>query len=188
MDEKFIIASDIHGSAAWCDKLLNVFKRENPTKLILLGDLLYHGPRNPFPDGYAPMEVAEKLGAIKEKLVCVRGNCDSEVDQMVLPFPILADSAMLSAGGKTLFLTHGHLFSDTNPPPMQSGEILLNGHFHLPTFKRLENGAFYANCGSVALPKDGSPHSCILFTGDEFLWEDLATGKIFHRAKCNATY
>lgn len=188
MDEKFIIASDIHGSAYWCEKLLEVYRREQPTKLVLLGDILYHGPRNPFPDGYKPQDVADKLNTIKDRIICVRGNCDSEVDQMVLNFPILADYALLSANGKTFFLTHGHLFSDGNPPPLSSGETLLNGHFHLPTFKRLDGGINYANCGSVALPKDGSPHSCVIFQGSELSWLDLSSGKVFHKVDLNRTF
>ena len=188
MAEKFIIASDIHGSAYWCEKLLSFYRMERPQKLVLLGDILYHGPRNPLPDGYAPQEVADKLNAIKESVLCVRGNCDSEVDQMVLKFPILADYALLSANGNAFFLTHGHLFSADNPPPLSQGETLFNGHFHLPTFKRLDGGINYANCGSVALPKDGSPHSCILLNGDELIWIDLASGKEFHKVALSKNY
>ncbi len=181
MDEKFIIASDIHGSAFWCDKLLAFAEKVQPDKLLLLGDLLYHGPRNPLPTGYAPKEVFEMLNAVKDKILCVRGNCDSEVDQMVLEFPVLADYAMLFVGGKKFYLTHGHLSGEHNPPPLQEGEILLNGHTHDPVCKTLENGIVYANCGSVALPKVGTPHSCILFEKGEFVWIDLETETPFKR-------
>ena len=177
--EKIIIASDIHGSAHWCAELLSAFENEQADRLVLLGDLLYHGPRNDFPDEYSPRKVFDMLNAIKEKIVCVRGNCDSEVDQMVLEFPIMADYALMSVNGKTLFLTHGHLFNATMPPLLKKGDLLLNGHFHTPTCCEMENGAFYVNCGSVSLPKDGTPHSYILLDGNTLYLKDLETGGIF---------
>lgn len=176
---KYLIASDIHGSAAWCRRLLAAFTNEGADKLVLLGDILYHGPRNDFPDEYAPKEVFAMLNAVKDKILCVRGNCDSEVDQMVLEFPILADYALLSHGEKTLFLTHGHLFNDQNPPLLKAGDVLFNGHFHLPCHKTMEKGATYANCGSVSLPKEGFPHSYILLDNDTLYWKDLETGGFF---------
>ena len=179
MKEKLIIASDIHGSSFWCEKLVNAFHAEGAKTLLLLGDLLYHGPRNPLPDGYAPMEVAKLLSSVKENLLCVRGNCDSEVDQMVLDFPMLADYAMVLWNGKRVYATHGHLFSADNPPPLASGDLLVNGHFHEPAYKSLENGILYANCGSVALPKSGTAHSYMVFDGETLIWKDLATGKEF---------
>ncbi|MBR2341705.1 MAG: phosphodiesterase [Clostridia bacterium] len=179
MKEKLIIASDIHGSAFWCQKLIELFEREGAKNLLLLGDLLYHGPRNPLPDGYAPMEVAKMLSAIKEKLICVRGNCDSEVDQMVLDFPMLADSGVVLWNGKRIHATHGHLWSADNTPPLSSGDLFVNGHFHEPALKILESGATYANCGSVALPKANTPHSCIIFDGESLIWKDLQTGEPF---------
>ena len=176
---KLLIASDIHGSAYWCRALIERINAEQPDLILILGDLLYHGPRNDFPDGYSPKKVFAMLNAIKDKILCVRGNCDSEVDQMVLEFPIMADYALLSCGEKTLFLTHGHLFDDQNPPLLKAGDVLLNGHFHNPRHKVLENGAIYANCGSVALPKDGTPHSYILLDGNTLYWKDLETGGFF---------
>lgn len=176
---KYIIASDIHGSAQWCEELLSAFQNEGADKLILLGDLLYHGPRNDFPDRYAPKQVFAALNAIKDKIVCVRGNCDSEVDQMVLEFPCLADYALLSLGNRTLFLTHGHLFNHNNPPLLQKGDFLLNGHFHAPACYELPNGAFYVNCGSVSLPKEGTPHSYLLLDENTLYFKDLETGGIF---------
>ncbi len=175
---KYIIASDIHGSYFWCEKLLQAFENEKADKLVLLGDLLYHGPRNDFPDGYSPKDVLSALNKFKDKIIAVRGNCDSEVDQMVLEFPIMADYAQLSVGKTTFFLTHGHLFSETNAP-VQKGEVIFNGHFHLPCHKALPNGGTYANCGSVALPKDGTPHSYILLEKDTLIWKNLQTGEIF---------
>lgn len=180
---KYVIASDIHGSAFWCEKLLAAFETENADKLILLGDLLYHGPRNDFPDEYAPKKVFAMLNAVKEKLLCVRGNCDSEVDQMVLEFPIMADYALLAYDGGKLFATHGHLYNTETPPLLQAGDILLNGHFHTPCHQAMQNGAIYANCGSVALPKDGTPHSYLVFEDGKLTWKDLATGKIFDEYK-----
>ena len=176
---KYIIASDIHGSAYWCKELLSAFENEGADKLILLGDLLYHGPRNDFPDEYSPKQVFAMLNAIKDKLLCVRGNCDSEVDQMVLEFPIMADYAVLSLGNRTLFLTHGHLFNADMPPLLKDGDILFNGHFHAPANYAMACGATYANCGSVSLPKEGTPHSYILIEEDTLYWKDLETGGIF---------
>lgn len=177
--QKYIIASDIHGSAYWCQQLLSAMENEGAEKLILLGDLLYHGPRNDFPDEYAPKKVFAMLNAIKEKILCVRGNCDSEVDQMVLEFPIMADYALLDGGKCNLFLTHGHLFNADMPPLLQKNDLLFNGHFHTPCCKEMENGAIYANCGSVSLPKEGFPHSYILFDNGVLYWKDLETGGIF---------
>ena len=176
---KIMIASDIHGSADWCAQLLEAFENEGADKLVLLGDLLYHGPRNDFPDGYSPKKVFEMLNAVKDKLLCVRGNCDSEVDQMVLEFPIMADYALLEANGRKLFLTHGHLFNKENPPLLQKGDLLLNGHFHSPCNQEMENGAIYLNCGSVALPKEDTPHSYIVFEDNTLSWKDLETGGMF---------
>jgi putative phosphoesterase len=176
---KILIASDIHGSAYWCARLLEEFENEGADKLVLLGDLLYHGPRNDFPDDYSPKKVFAMLNAIKDKLVCVRGNCDSEVDQMVLEFPMMADYALLEANGKRLFLTHGHLFNKENPPLLQKGDLLLNGHFHSPCNQEMENGAIYINCGSVALPKDETPHSFIVLEDNTLSWKDLETGGMF---------
>lgn len=176
---KAIIASDIHGSAYWCAELLAAFENEGAEKLVLLGDLLYHGPRNDFPDDYSPKKVFAMLNAIKEKLLCVRGNCDSEVDQMVLEFPMMADYALLTVKERTLFLTHGHLFNADIPPLLKAGDLLFNGHFHTPENRILDNGAIYANCGSVSLPKEGTPHSYILIDEDVVYWKDLETGGIF---------
>lgn len=172
-----MIASDIHGSAYWCEKLAEAFAGENPDKLVLLGDLLYHGPRNPLPDGYDPKRVAEILNALSPRVLSVRGNCDAEVDQMMLRFPVLADYALVYAGGKTLFATHGHLYNKESLPPLAPGDILLNGHFHVPCHESLPGGALYANCGSVALPKDNTPHSFLLFEGGNLIWKDLEGGE-----------
>ncbi len=175
----YLIASDIHGSAFWCEKLLEAFANENAEKLVLLGDILYHGPRNDFPDDYSPKKVFAMLNAVKEKILCVRGNCDSEVDQMVLEFPILADYALGCAGERTLFFTHGHLFNEDDPPLLKEKDILFNGHFHTPTIRQMEGGAYYVNCGSVSLPKPDTPHSYILIEDGVLYLKDLETGGIF---------
>ena len=176
---KLIIASDIHGSAKWCRLLLDALENETADKLILLGDLLYHGPRNDFPDEYSPREVFAMLNAVKDKITAIRGNCDSEVDQMVLEFPCLADYALIDDNGRTLFLTHGHLYNTQNLPLLKKGDLLLNGHFHTPENRVLDNGAYYANCGSTALPKADTPHSYILVEDGVLYWKDLETGGIF---------
>ena len=183
-NKKIMIASDIHGSAYWCEKLVAAYRRENPEKLLLLGDLLYHGPRNELPDEYSPKRVTALLNPLKENLLCVRGNCDAEVDQMVLEFPVMADYALLFAAGKTLYATHGHLFDADNPPPRRACGILLIGHFHVPCHKELKGGILYANCGSGALPKNATPHSYLLLENDELFWKDLGDEcKIFDRRK-----
>ena len=176
---KLIIASDIHGSAKWCRMLLEEFHNQTADRLILLGDLLYHGPRNDFPDEYAPKEVFAMLNSIKNKITAIRGNCDSEVDQMVLEFPCLADYALIDDNGRTLFLTHGHLYNAQALPLLKKGDLLLNGHFHAPCFQTLENGAYYANCGSTALPKEDTPHSYLVYENGELTFVDLETGGLF---------
>ena len=181
---KYLVASDIHGSSFWCKKLLELADKQGVDKILLVGDLLYHGPRNPFPEGYDTQKVYEWLNARKDSLLCVRGNCDSEVDQMVLSFPMLDDYKALPLGNRTLYLTHGHLHETDKPfIPLKADDLQINGHFHVPTFKRLENGVLYANCGSVGLPKDGSPHSCMLLTEDGIEWIDLSTLSPFHRQR-----
>ncbi|MBQ8320129.1 MAG: phosphodiesterase [Clostridia bacterium] len=177
--KKIVIASDIHGSAYWCEKLLSFFENAGAEKLVLLGDLLYHGPRNPLPLGYDTLSVTKQLNAYKEKIVAVRGNCDSEVDQMVLEFPCLADYALLPWGERTLFLTHGHL----TLPTLEKNVAVVQGHTHLAGVTTGEQGGQVFNDGSVALPKSGKPHSCILLEDDLLSWIDLETGAVFFTQK-----
>ena len=175
---RWMTASDIHGSAKWCRAMLDAFDREGADRLLLLGDLLYHGPRNDLPEEYAPKEVLALLNARRERLMCVRGNCDTEVDQMVLHFPILSDSALLVLDGLTIHATHGHIHGPDTPPPLRQGDILLCGHFHVPV--RRDCGRYtYLNPGSVALPKENSPHSCMVLEGGQFTWLDVVTGQPF---------
>ena len=169
---KWMIASDIHGSAACCEKLLAAFGREQADRLLLLGDLLYHGPRNDLPQGYAPKEVIAQLSGVKDKVFCVRGNCEAEVDQMVLPFPVLADYCLLEQKGRVIFATHGHHYNLENPPLLQPGDVLLHGHTHIPA-KDNSLGIWYLNPGSVSIPKENSPHSYMTLEDGQFLWKDL---------------
>lgn len=173
---KLMIASDIHGSFFFCQKLIEAFNKENPDRLLLLGDILYHGPRNDLPEEYAPKKVIPVLNEIKDKLLCVRGNCDTEVDQMVLDFPILADYCIIECGNKTVYATHGHNFGETNPPPLAKGSILLGGHTHVPKCTEYEN-FIYMNPGSVSIPKENSHHGYMIYESGAFLWKDL-DGKV----------
>ena len=176
---KILIASDLHGSARYCRALLEAVRREEADRVVLLGDLLYHGPRNPLPEEYDTQATAAMLGELTGRVLCVRGNCDSEVDQMVLPFPILADSAWLAAEGAECYLTHGHLHGPDDPPPLAPGECLVCGHTHLPVLRRMKKGFTYLNPGSLSLPKEGTPHSYLTLEAGVFTWRDALTGDAF---------
>lgn len=170
---KYLIASDIHGSALFCGKMLEFAEKMKADRIILLGDLLYHGPRNHLPDGYDPKAVIAQLNACKEKLICVRGNCDAEVDQMVLDFPIMADYMILPAGNRLIYATHGHTINMKSMIPMGKIDILLHGHTHIPAWEEFDDGKLYLNPGSTSLPKESSPHSCMTFDGHTFKWYNL---------------
>ena len=174
---KLMIASDIHGSAFYCRKMLEAFEKEQPDRLLILGDILYHGPRNDLPREYAPKEVIAMLNPLKQNFLCVRGNCDTEVDQMVLQFPILADYCLLNLDGQNILATHGHIWNPKNPPMLQQGDILLNGHTHVPACQEMD-GFVYMNPGSVSIPKENSPHSYMVYENRQFLWKDLE-GQIY---------
>lgn len=173
---KLMFASDIHGSALWCGKMLEAFEEEKPAKLCLLGDILYHGPRNDLPDGHAPKEVIKLLNPYKNTLLCVRGNCDTEVDQMVLDFPVLQESAVIFANEREMFLSHGHHHSPQSLPPLPEGAVLINGHTHIPKAE-LVGEIHCLNCGSVALPKENTPHSYIVYEDGVFVWKALDGGE-----------
>lgn len=169
---KLMFASDIHGSEFYCEKMISAFMLEKADKLILLGDLLYHGPRNELPYGYNPKNVIALLNNIKDKILCVKGNCDCEVDQMVLEFPILADYMWIYADGISIFATHGHKFNAENPPLLNKNDVLINGHTHIPV--KTQYGDFtYINCGSVSLPKENSKHSYVIFESGKFTFHSL---------------
>lgn len=163
---KLVIASDLHGSAFWCGKLMELIEKEKPDRVLLLGDLLYHGPRNDLPRDYAPKKVIPMLSGLADKILAVRGNCEAEVDQMVLPFPCMADYAMMEADGVRMYLTHGHHFNPERLPPLQTGDVFLYGHTHVK-FDQVVDGVRCLNPGSVSIPKDGS-HSCLIFENGEF--------------------
>lgn len=175
---KLMIASDIHGSEKYCKLLLERFKEENADRLLLLGDVLYHGPRNDLPECYSPKGVIKLLNEISDKILCVRGNCDAEVDAMVLNFPVEADYAYVFVDGISIFASHGHLFNEEKLPPLAKGDILLNGHTHVPKCVKHESFT-YMNCGSVSIPKENSPHSFMTLENGVFKWKDLVSGDVF---------
>lgn len=151
---KLMFASDIHGSLPATERMLERFAQSGAQWLILLGDLLYHGPRNALPEGYAPSEVAEKLNAQASRIIAVRGNCDSEVDQMLLKFPITAPWQQVLTGRQRLFLTHGHLYGPDNLPALAAGDVLVSGHTHIPVAEK-RGDVIHFNPGSVSIPKGG---------------------------------
>ena len=169
---KLMIASDIHGSSFYAERMIERYLEEGAEKLLLLGDILYHGPRNDLPCGYDPKKVANLLNSMKGKILCVRGNCDAEVDQMMLNFPILADYAVLWLEEKMVFATHGHHYSADAPPPLEKGSILLHGHTHLMAMEQ-RDGYLYLNPGSVSLPKGGNPNSYMVFVDGTFYLKDI---------------
>ena len=163
---KLLIASDIHGSAYYCGKLMEVLEREHPDKLLLLGDLLYHGPRNDLPRDYAPKQVIEMLSRHKDRIAAVRGNCEAEVDQMVLPFSCMADFVQMDIDGTLFHLTHGHHENPESLPPLPEGSVFLSGHTHVK-MDEVRGGIRCINPGSVSIPKDGS-HSCMIYDNGVF--------------------
>ena len=182
---KMLFASDIHGSAFFCRQLLDIYRKSGAARLVLLGDILYHGPRNDLPREYAPREVISMLNPLKDQIYAVRGNCDTEVDQMVLQFPILADYALLSIEGKTLYATHGHVFNQDSLPPMQDGDILIHGHTHLLKAEKMETDfgtVAILNPGSVSIPKGGNPNTYAILENGIFTIKTL-DGEIVREIK-----
>ncbi len=175
---KLMFASDLHGSLYWTRALRAAWEREAPDKLILLGDLLYHGPRNDLPREYDPKGVTAILSEMKEELLCVRGNCEAEVDQMVLPFPVMADYMVLWLGDRMAFVTHGHLYNEGALPMLKKGDLLIHGHTHIPVIREhREDGYVYLNPGSVSLPKEGNPNSYMVYDGGRFSIRRLEDGQ-----------
>ena len=176
MSMKILFASDLHGSASAAQKVLERLEAERADRFFLLGDLLYHGPRNDLPDRYEPKEVIRLLNESPIAPLCVRGNCDAEVDQMVLAFPIMADYALLPLeGGHCAFVTHGHLFNTECPPPHRPGDVLIHGHTHVHC--AIGQGDYtYINPGSAALPKEGQPKSYMIYEDGLFSIRALETG------------
>lgn len=169
---KYLFASDIHGSAYYCRKLLDAFREEQAERLVLLGDLLYHGPRNDLPREYAPKEVIALLNEHKNKIYAVRGNCEAEVDQMVLEFPVMADYCILSVDGRTFYATQGHIYNQDNLPPLQEGDILIHGHTHVLKAQQMD-GYILLNPGSVSIPKEGNPATYAVLENSIFTIKDF---------------
>ena len=178
---KLLIISDIHGDADCLDMALNVFTKENCDKLLILGDILYHGPRNDLPDGYAPKRVISMLNPLLDKIIAVRGNCDAEVDGMVLTFPIMADYARLIIDDLSIFATHGHKFNTGTPDILQNGEILLHGHTHVLKIEEFGNENTYINPGSAALPKNGNPRTYMIYENRKFTIKDFSNNVILEK-------
>ena len=176
---KWMIASDIHGSDYYCRQLMEAFRTEQADRLLILGDILYHGPRNDLPRDYAPKEVLAMLNEVKNRLFCVRGNCDTEVDQMVLEFPILADYCILTVDDRLIYATHGHNHNLKSLPPLHHGDILLHGHTHIPAWESFGDANLYLNPGSVSIPKEGSAHSYMVIEDRTVFWKSL-DGTIYH--------
>lgn len=176
---KLLIASDIHGDAVSTAILLERTKAERADKLILLGDILYHGPRNDPPVGYAPKEVLSLLSAEKGRILAVRGNCDAEVDDMVLGFPTRADYALIFERGRTFFLTHGHVYNENALPPLSKGDILIHGHTHVVACERFGDGNLYLNPGSVSLPKENHPKTYMVYEDGVFTWKRLEDSSVY---------
>lgn len=175
---KYMIASDIHGSLSGAEKLAEIFKKEKADMLVLLGDLYYHGPRNPLPDGYAPIKVAELLNKIKDKLIVIHGNCDSEVDEMVSDFKFYPEYKT-TVGGRTVYFTHGHKYNKFNLPELPVGSLLIYGHFHINEIEE-KSGIICVNVGSVSLPKENSVPPYAILTDKDILIKNL-NGEICYR-------
>ncbi|MBR6400260.1 MAG: phosphodiesterase [Firmicutes bacterium] len=175
---KLMFASDLHGSAYYCEKVLEAYKKEGAERLVLLGDLLYHGPRNDLPRDYDTKKVTKMLNSVKNEIFAVRGNCEAEVDQMVLEFPCLADYMLLYLdGGKCAFVTHGHLYNNDNPPLLKDGDVLIHGHTHEKVIQKAHNYT-YINPGSASLPKDDDIHSYMVYEDGEFIIKDFGGNSI----------
>lgn len=169
---KLMIASDIHGSGYYCEKMFQAYDAEKADKLVLLGDLLYHGPRNDLPEQYQPREVIRLLNERKQEILCVAGNCEASVDQMVLEFPVMADYAIFYIGERMIFETHGHIHNEENLPMLKKGDILLHGHTHIPVM--VNRGDYiYLNPGSVSIPKENSKNGYMVYENGTFFLKDF---------------
>lgn len=164
---KLFVISDIHGSLEYLEKALEAYESEKADMILILGDILYHGPRNPIPDSYDPQSVSKLLNTLKNKIIAVRGNCDSEVDQMLLEFPIMSDFSNIFWNNRRIFATHGHIYNMKNIPNISHGDILIHGHTHVPTAE-IQNDIFILNPGSITFPKENYPKSYGIFEGNSF--------------------
>ncbi len=180
---KIMFISDLHGSAYYAKKIAEIYNDFMPERVVSVGDLLYHGPRNDLPEGYDTKETTKILNSFKNKMIAVRGNCDSEVDQMVLEFPMMADYTVIAADGLDMFVTHGHLFDPDNLP-QNCGQVFISGHIHIPVMEE-KDGVLVLNPGSCALPKEGNPPSLMLYENGEFKIIEIETGKEIKKFKKN---
>lgn len=176
---KYLIASDLHGSLYYTQKLFKQIENEKPNKIVLLGDLYYHGPRNPLPKDYNPKEVSNLLNSIKHKLICIKGNCDAEVDQMISEFKIMNQKIIKVKDSQILF-THGHKFNADNPK--DNIDIMFYGHFHKNKIIK-NNDKIFINVGSTSLPKNNSANSYAILTENEIILKDLLSAKIIDSIK-----
>ncbi|MEG2353187.1 MAG: phosphodiesterase [Clostridium sp.] len=177
---KLFFISDIHGSKYYLQKALQRYHEENADYIIILGDALYHGPRNALPKDYEPKEVCQLLNKYKDKIIAVRGNCDSEVDQMVLNYPMMSDYSIILYNNRRLFLTHGHIFNKDNLPNLSENDLIIHGHTHVPFAEKFEN-IFLINPGSISIPKENSPHSYGVLEDNLFQIKDLLEGITFKK-------
>lgn len=183
---KLMFASDLHGDLASTEAILDRFSAEGAERLILLGDLLYHGPRNPLPPTYSPAEVLKLLNRVGERILAVRGNCDADVDQMVLSFPMMAEFGWICADGRVLYLTHGHRFNRENPPSIAPGDCLLQGHTHIPEMTAFGKNSLLLNPGSAAIPKNGTPRGYLILENGLFSFRDLSGVEYLRERQGNA--
>ncbi len=175
---RWIIGSDLHGSAEYTKKFLEAVDAEKADRVLLLGDILYHGPRNALPSEYDTMQVCSMLNRYKDKILCVRGNCDAEVDQCVLEFPILAEYMQIVDSGKLFFATHGDHYNTGHLPPLAGIDVLLHGHTHVPACEG-HAGFIYCNPGSVSIPKGGSVHSYMTLEDGLLQWHRLSDRSVY---------
>ncbi len=169
---KIMVASDIHGSAYYCEKLVEAYKYSGTERLLLLGDILYHGPHNDLPVDYDPKKVIKMLNRISKEIICIKGNCDSEVDDSVLDFNIMADYAILFENRRMIFATHGHEYNEKKLPTLKEGDIFLYGHTHVPVCTSLGR-INIMNPGSVSIPREDSWHGYMTIDNGLYKWYDF---------------
>lgn len=169
---KYLFASDIHGSASAMRNLERTFYEEKADILVLCGDLLYHGPRNDLPDGYNPKEVIRILNSLSDKIISVRGNCDAEVEQMVLDFPVSCDYSLIADNGVKMYVTHGHIYNNENPLKIAKGSYMICGHTHILGIEKNDD-FIYLNPGSVSIPKENNPPSYMIYENNSFVIKDF---------------
>lgn len=174
---KLFFISDIHGSLYYLKKAIEAYQREKADYIVIIGDELYHGPRNPLPQDYNPKEVAALLNQYKEKIIAIRGNCDGEVDQMMLDYPMMGEYSIILYQGRKIFLTHGHVYNKDNLPNLGENDILIYGHTHIPVAEKI-NSIYVFNPGSISLPKEDNPHSYAILENDSFEIKELGGGVI----------